>query len=51
LPGFDAVRLPGGERRARRTDRMQNGVPMPRELLAQLDTLANDLGVKMLGAR
>ena len=37
LPGFDRVRLPGQERRARRADRLKNGVPLPRELIAQLD--------------
>jgi hypothetical protein len=28
-----------------------NGVPMPRELIAQLDAFAGELGVKPLGAR
>jgi LDH2 family malate/lactate/ureidoglycolate dehydrogenase len=51
LPGFDAVRLPGQERRARRAERLKNGVPMPRELVAQLDQFASELGVKPLGAR
>ncbi|MPZ37190.1 MAG: Ldh family oxidoreductase [Rhizobiales bacterium] len=51
LPGFDRVRLPGQERSARRADRLKNGVPLPRELTAQLDTLAGDLGVKPLAAR
>jgi LDH2 family malate/lactate/ureidoglycolate dehydrogenase len=51
LPGFDAVRLPGQERRTRRADRVQNGVPMPRELIEQLDKLANELGVKRLAER
>jgi LDH2 family malate/lactate/ureidoglycolate dehydrogenase len=51
LPGFDAVRLPGQERRARRDDRTRNGVPMPPELIAQLDTLAVELGVKRLAER
>src|SRR5215211_2455502 len=39
LPGFDAVRLPGSERRRRRADRLKHGVPMPAELIAQLDQL------------
>jgi L-2-hydroxycarboxylate dehydrogenase (NAD+) len=43
LPGFDAIRLPGEERRRRRADRAANGVPMSRELLAQLDQLASEL--------
>ncbi len=51
LPGFDRVRLPGQERQSRRAERLKNGVPLPRELMAQLDTLAGELGVKPLGAR
>ena len=46
LPGVDAIRLPGQERRTRRADRVKNGVPLPRELIVQLDTLAGELGVK-----
>jgi LDH2 family malate/lactate/ureidoglycolate dehydrogenase len=45
LPGFDAIRLPGEERRRRRADRVANGVPMARELLVQLDRLAAELGL------
>jgi LDH2 family malate/lactate/ureidoglycolate dehydrogenase len=45
LPGFDAIRLPGEERRRRRADRVANGVPMSRELLVQLDRLAGELGL------
>ncbi|HEY6254768.1 MAG TPA: Ldh family oxidoreductase [Xanthobacteraceae bacterium] len=45
LPGFDAVRLPGEERRRRRADRVKNGVPMLPELLVQLDRVAAELGV------
>ncbi len=51
LPGFDAVRLPGEQRRIRREDRVKNGVSLPRELIAQLDKLASELGVKPLHAR
>jgi LDH2 family malate/lactate/ureidoglycolate dehydrogenase len=51
LPGFDAIRLPGSERRRRREDRIRNGVPMPRELIIQLDTLADELSVKRLAKR
>ena len=51
LPGFDRVRLPGQERRSRRADRLKNGVPLPRELIAQLDAFAGELGVKPLAAR
>jgi LDH2 family malate/lactate/ureidoglycolate dehydrogenase len=48
LPGVHTIRLPGAERRARRDDRIANGVPMLPELLAQLDKLAGELGVKSL---
>jgi L-2-hydroxycarboxylate dehydrogenase (NAD+) len=51
LPGFDRVRLPGQERSRRRDDRLKNGVPLPRELMAQLDALAGELGVMPLPAR
>ena len=51
LPGFDAIRLPGHERRRRRQDRLDHGVPMPAELVAQLDALAGELGVKPLRSR
>ena len=51
LPGVEAIRLPGQERRTRRTDRVKNGVPMPRELIAQLDQFAGELGIKPLGDR
>lgn len=51
LPGFDSVRLPGQERRSRRADRLKNGIPLPRELVAQLETFARELGVMPLSAR
>jgi L-2-hydroxycarboxylate dehydrogenase (NAD+) len=51
LPGVETVRLPGGERRARRDDRLRNGVPMLPELMTQLDKLAGELGVKQLAER
>jgi LDH2 family malate/lactate/ureidoglycolate dehydrogenase len=51
LPAFDAVRVPGHERRTRRAERLANGVPMPRELIAQLDQLAGELKVKPLLSR
>jgi len=51
LSGFDAVRLPGQERRSRRADRLANGVPMPRELVAQLDAFAEEIGIKLLRGR
>jgi L-2-hydroxycarboxylate dehydrogenase (NAD+) len=43
LPGFDAIRLPGEERRRRRADRLANGVPMAGELIVQLDRLGMEL--------
>src|SRR5712691_3229686 len=51
LPGFDAIRLPGEQRRRRREERVRSGVPMPRELIEQLDRLAGELGIKPLNAR
>jgi len=51
LPGFDAIRLPGEQRRRRREERVRSGVPMPHELLEQLDRLAGELGIKPLNAR
>jgi len=51
LPGFDAVRLPGQERRSRRSDRLSNGVPMPRELIEQLDAFAGEMAIKPLRTR
>jgi L-2-hydroxycarboxylate dehydrogenase (NAD+) len=51
LPGFDAIRLPGEERRRRRADRVANGVPMAGELIVQLDRLAVELGLAPLRGR
>jgi L-2-hydroxycarboxylate dehydrogenase (NAD+) len=51
LPGFDAIRLPGEQRRQRREERMCDGVPLLPELLTQLDKLAGELGVQPLLAR
>jgi L-2-hydroxycarboxylate dehydrogenase (NAD+) len=51
LPGFDAIRLPGAERRRRRAERLREGVPMPRELTSQLDALAAEVGVRPLRER
>jgi LDH2 family malate/lactate/ureidoglycolate dehydrogenase len=51
LPGFDAIRLPGEERRRRRQDRSANGVPLPDKLVAELDDLAASLMLQPLGAR
>jgi LDH2 family malate/lactate/ureidoglycolate dehydrogenase len=48
LPGFDAVRTPGHERRRRRQDRTRNGVALTPALLKQLDELAEGLKLKAL---
>ena len=51
LPGVDAIRVPGEERRRRRERRWRDGVPIPPELMAELDRLADQLGVKRLRER
>ena len=51
LPGVDAIRLPGEDRRRRRADRSQNGVQLPDALLRQLDELAARLKIEPLAAR
>jgi L-2-hydroxycarboxylate dehydrogenase (NAD+) len=48
LPGIDDIRLPGDRRRECRIERLRDGVPLPAALLAQLDKLAGELGVKPL---
>jgi len=48
LPGFDDIRLPGEQRRTRRADRLQNGVPVFPEVVAQLDRLAGELKIAKL---
>src|SRR5262249_14426969 len=50
-PGCDGVRRRGGERPPRRADRLANGVPMPRELIAELDKFAGEIGVTPLRLR
>jgi LDH2 family malate/lactate/ureidoglycolate dehydrogenase len=51
LPGVDRIRLPGDRRRDCRTERLRDGVPLPAALMAQLDKLADDLGIETLGTR
>jgi len=51
LPGSDGVRVPGQGRRTRRQERETNGVPLSAALLAQVDEVANSLGITPLGAR
>ena len=51
LPGFDSIRLPGEQRRARRADRASNGVPVFPEVVEQLDKLAAELKIAPLRER
>jgi LDH2 family malate/lactate/ureidoglycolate dehydrogenase len=51
LPGFDSIRLPGEQRRARRAERARAGVPVFPEVVAQLDALAADLQIAPLRER
>jgi LDH2 family malate/lactate/ureidoglycolate dehydrogenase len=51
LPGVDAIRLPGEDRRRRRADRSQNGVQLPDTLVRQLDELAARLKIEPLAKR
>ena len=48
LPGFDAIRLPGEQRRTRRAERLSKGVPVFPEVVEQLDKLASELKIKPL---
>jgi LDH2 family malate/lactate/ureidoglycolate dehydrogenase len=48
LPGFDAIRLPGEQRRTRRAERLSKGVPVFPEVVEQLDRLAGELKIKPL---
>ena len=45
------MRLPGEQRAQRRADRSANGLALAPELLAQLDKLAGELGIKPLASR
>lgn len=51
LPGVERIRLPGEMRAARRRDRATNGVPLPLQLMTQLDRLAGETGITPLGKR
>jgi len=51
LPGVGEIRMPGERRRACREDRLRNGVPLAPPLVAQLDKLAGEVGVKPLRER
>ncbi len=51
LPGLEEIRVPGQGRAARRSERERNGVPLNGALLAQVDEVAQALGITPLGAR
>jgi LDH2 family malate/lactate/ureidoglycolate dehydrogenase len=51
LPGVDAIRLPGEQRAQRQDKRKRDGVPIAGEVMAMLDKLADELGVRKLGRR
>jgi len=51
LPGVDTIRMPGERRRECRAERARAGVPLAPPLVAQLDTLADELAIKPLAAR
>ena len=44
LPGVDEIRMPGERRRQCREERLRDGVPLRRRLVAQLDKMAGELG-------
>lgn len=48
LPGFDEVLLPGEQSRRKRLDYTANGIPMHQGLYDSLETLAREIGIKML---
>jgi len=51
LPGVDKIRLPGDRRTDCRVERLRDGVPIAKPLLAQLDKLAAELKVTPLAGR
>jgi LDH2 family malate/lactate/ureidoglycolate dehydrogenase len=51
LPDVDEIRMPGERRRQCREERMRDGVPLAPPLVAQLDKMAGELGVKALNQR
>jgi L-2-hydroxycarboxylate dehydrogenase (NAD+) len=48
LPGGGPIRIPGDQRAVRRQERGERGVPIPAPLQAQLDALAQTLGIEPL---
>ena len=51
LPGVDQIRMPGERRRQCREERLRDGVPLAPPLVAQLDKMAGELGIKSLASR
>src|SRR6476469_4316925 len=51
LPGVDEIRMPGERRRGCHEDRRRNGVPLAAPLVAQLDKMAGELGIKRINER
>jgi LDH2 family malate/lactate/ureidoglycolate dehydrogenase len=51
LPGVDAIRMPGEDRRRRRAERSKIGVALPDSLVKQLDDLAAKLNLTPFTAR
>src|ERR1700684_1780249 len=51
LPGVDVIRLPGDRRAECRAERLRDGVPLAKALIAQLDKMAGELKVKPLSER
>ena len=48
LPGVDRIWLPGEQSHAKRSDNLENGVPMPEALLSALGKLAHELKITPL---
>jgi LDH2 family malate/lactate/ureidoglycolate dehydrogenase len=50
LPGVERIWMPGEQSHHRRIERLRDGIPVPAQLAAGLDTLAADLGIARLRA-
>jgi LDH2 family malate/lactate/ureidoglycolate dehydrogenase len=48
MPNVDEIRIPGDQRASRRGARASGGISLPKPLVAQLDTLADELGITRL---
>jgi LDH2 family malate/lactate/ureidoglycolate dehydrogenase len=51
LPGVDVIRLPGDRRAECRDERLRDGVPLAKALIAQLDKMADELNITPLAER